>query len=51
MGRLALLSTIYTAARSGETRHAVWSDMTMAKVHKLAAPGTVPHCWRSTFRD
>jgi integrase len=23
----------------------------MAKAHKLAAPGTVPHGWRSTFRD
>ena len=27
------------------------SDMTLAKAHKLAAPGTVPHGWRSTFRD
>ncbi len=116
MGRLALLFTIYTAVRSGETRHATWceidlanaewtipatrmkmkrehvvplsaaavailetaaklrtvdangegdpaslvfpgagnrpmSDMTLAKAHKLAAPGTVPHGWRSTFRD
>ena len=116
MGRLALLFTIYTAVRSGETRGAKWaeidlanaewtipagrmkmrrdhvvplsqpavvileavaklrtvdangegdlaalvfpgtgnrsmSDMTLAKAHKLAAPGTVPHGWRSTFRD
>ena len=116
MGRLALLFTIYTAVRSGETRGATWgeidlanaewtipaarmkmkrdhvvplsspavailetvaklrtlgatgerdpaalvfpgtgdramSDMTLAKAHKLAAPGTVPHGWRSTFRD
>ena len=27
------------------------SDMTMAKAHKLVAPSTVPHGWRSTFRD
>lgn len=117
IGRLALLFTIFTAVRSGETRLATWSeidlvnaewtipaarmkkkrelvvplsapalvilesaaklrvlddegnadpnalvfpgerakrpmsDMTMAKAHKLAAPGTVPHGWRSTFRD
>lgn len=112
VGRLALLFTIYTAARSGETRGATWgevdldkaewtipasrmkmkrdhvvplsdsaaeilkalakarrsnasdelcfpgqrpgrplSDMTMAKAHKLASPATVPHGWRSTFRD
>ena len=116
MGRLALLFTIYTAVRSGETRGATWgeidlanaewtipaarmkmkrdhvvplsasavailetvakmqavdangkgdpaalvfpgtanrpmSDMTLSKAHKLAAPGTVPHGWRSTFRD
>ena len=110
-GRLALLFTIYTAARSGETRGATWgeadmdaglwtipaarmkagklhqvplsapalailetmangrcsndpaelifpgmsskplSDMTMAKAHKLAAPGTTVHGWRSTFSD
>ncbi len=117
IGRQALLFTILTAARSGETRNATWgeidleraiwtvpetrmkmkrehvvplsgaavallrqrlvdramtvagapdadetifasdrgggpiSDMTMAKAHKLLAPGTVPHGWRSTFRD
>lgn len=117
VGRLALLFTVYTAVRSGETRLATWgeidlaaaewtipaarmkmkrdhvvpltaaalailerakllrhvdekgegkpddlvfpgerkgrpmSDMTMSKAHKLAAPGTVPHGWRSTFRD
>lgn len=116
MGRLALMFTVYTAVRSGETRHSTWgeidlanaewtipaarmkmkrehvvplsaaavailetvaklrtldangegdpaalvfpgagerpmSDMTLAKAHKLAAPGTVPHGWRSTFRD
>ena len=111
-GRLALLFTVYTAARSGETRGATWgevnfdkaewtipaarmkmkrdhvvplsdpavailkaaakfrrsgasnelcfpgqrpgrplSDMTMAKAHKLVSPATVPHGWRSTFRD
>ena len=110
-GRLALLFTIYTAARSGETRGATWgevdmeaglwtipgarmkagrehvvplsvpalailerakagrltdlpsemifpgargrpiSDMTMAKAHKLIAPGTTVHGWRSAFRD
>ncbi len=27
------------------------SDMTMLKAQKLAAPGTVTHGWRSTFRD
>jgi integrase len=27
------------------------SDMTMLKAQKLVAPGTVPHGWRSTFRD
>ena len=108
MGRLALLFTIFTAVRSGETRLADWneidldgalwtipaarmkmnrdhvvplsnsavtvlkvakaaagtglvfpgaklgrplSDMTMLKANRLAAPGTVPHGWRSTFRD
>jgi integrase len=117
MGRRALLFTILTAARSGETRLATWgeidmdrslwtipagrmkmgralavplsepamallrdrlaeraltradepradelvfpssregrplSDMTLLKAQKLAAPGTVPHGWRSTFRD
>jgi len=117
MGRFALLFTIYTAVRSGETRLATWaeidlakaewtipaarmkmkrdhvvplsaaalailetvgklrtvdkagegspdalvfpgeragrpmSDMTMSKAQKLVAPGTVPHGWRSTFRD
>lgn len=116
MGRLALLFTVYTAVRSGETRHAAWgeidlanaewtipaarmkmkrdhvvplsppavailetvarlravnangdgdpaalvfpgagnrpmSDMTLAKANKLVAPSTVPHGWRSTFRD
>jgi integrase len=119
IGRHALLFTIYTAARSGETRMATWgeidlanalwsipaarmkrkrdhvvplsapalailearaaawreahpgsasipadalvfegskadrpiSDMTMTKAHKLVAPGTVVHGWRSTFRD
>ena len=111
IGRLALLWTIYTAARSGETRGASWgevdverrtwtvpaermkagrahvvplsdgalavlervrearitgqpdellfpgaggrpmSDATMAKAQNVAAPGTTPHGWRSTFRD
>ena len=117
MGRFALLFTVYTAARSGETRLATWaeidlakaewtipaarmkmkrdhvvplsspalailatvaklrrvdgaaegnaaalvfpgeragrpmSDMTMSKAQKLVAPDTVPHGWRSTFRD
>jgi len=113
MGRLALLFTIYTAARSGETRGATWgeidldaaiwripasrmkmgrlhnvpltadaiavlsrvavfapsarepgeiifkgeksgralSDATLGKAHKLTAPGTTVHGWRSTFRD
>lgn len=112
VGRLALLFTIYTAARSGETRGATWgemdiqagvwrvpadrmkmkrdhavplsapalailermtkarrstdpgelvfpgeragrplSDMTLGKAHKLAAPGTTVHGWRSTLRD
>jgi integrase len=27
------------------------SDMTMGKAHKLLAPGTTVHGWRSTFRD
>jgi integrase len=35
----------------GERKGRPISDMTMAKAHKLAAPGTVPHGWRSTFRD
>ena len=112
VGRLALAFTVYTAARSGETRGATWgeidldkavwtipatrmkmardhavplsdpalailarmkvarrtgepgelifpgersgrplSDMTLGKAHKLAAPGTTVHGWRSTFRD
>lgn len=35
----------------GERKGKPISDMTMLKAHKLVAPGTVPHGWRSTFRD
>ena len=50
MGRLALLFTIYTAARSGETRGATWAEIDTAKAEwtipadrmKAKKPHTVP---------
>lgn len=49
LGRLALLFTIYTAARSGETRHARWSHIDLeqrlwhrpAELMKMRKPHTV----------
>jgi len=49
LGRLALLFTIYTAARSGETRHARWSHIDLeqrlwnrpAELMKMRKPHTI----------